>query len=74
MIRKEDYASGRTELFDIYTADEMDADASYSSHEVRTWVAAFSALAQANGGVTVDYPSYEAIPKFVVGFGLTTAH
>lgn len=70
----EDCASGRPEVFDAYTADEMDADAGHSSHEVRTWVAAFSALAQANGGVNVDYSYYEAIPEFVAGFGLMTAH
>jgi len=31
--------------FDSYTADQMDADAGHSSHEVRTWIAAFSAMA-----------------------------
>lgn len=69
-----DCASGRPEVFDAYTADEMDADAGHSSHEVRTWVAAFSALAQANGSVNIDYSYYEAIPEFVAGFGLMTAH
>lgn len=69
-----DCASGSPEVFDTYTAEEMDADAGHSSHEVRTWVAAFSALEQATGGVTVDYSYYEAIPEFVAGFGLMTAH
>ncbi len=32
------------EDFDRYTADDMDAAAGHSSHEVRTWVAAISAL------------------------------
>lgn len=70
----EDCASGRPELFDTYDADQMDADAGHSSHEVRTWVAAFSALAQATGSVNVDYSYYEAIPEYVAGFGLMTAH
>ena len=70
----EDCASGRPELFDTYDADQMDADAGHSSHEVRTWVAAFSALAQAAGSVNVEYAYYEGIPEYVAGFGLMTAH
>lgn len=60
-------------VFDSYTADGMDDDAGHSSHEVRTWVAAFSALAQANGEFAVDYEFYRPIPEFVAGFGLMSA-
>lgn len=48
--------SGRVEDFDRYTADEMDAAAGHSSHEVRTWVAAYSAL-RACGEYDVTYES-----------------
>lgn len=68
-----DCASANSKLFDIYDADEMDTEAGHSSHEVRTWVAAFSALAQANGAYNVDYEFYRPIPEFVAGFGLMSA-
>ncbi|MGP6173735.1 3-carboxyethylcatechol 2,3-dioxygenase [Corynebacterium sp. A21] len=65
-------AQGAT-VFDSYTADQMDAAAGHSSHEVRTWVAGFAALAQANGEFTVNYEFYRPIPEFVAGFGLMSA-
>lgn len=68
-----DCATANPKIFDTYTADEMDADAGHSSHEVRTWVAAFSALAQANGVYGIDYQFYRPIPEFVAGFGLMSA-
>nr|WP_268913758.1 3-carboxyethylcatechol 2,3-dioxygenase [Corynebacterium uropygiale] len=69
----EDCASAEPQRFDAYTADAMDTEAGHSSHEVRTWVAAFSALAAANGGYRVDYEFYRPIPEFVAGFGLMSA-
>lgn len=59
--------------FDSYTADQMDEEAGHSSHEVRTWVAAFSALAAINPDFEVDYEFYRPIPEFVAGFGLMSA-
>ncbi|QMV85750.1 3-carboxyethylcatechol 2,3-dioxygenase [Corynebacterium hindlerae] len=66
-------ASGTPELFDQYQADEMDKLAGHSSHEVRTWVAAFSALAAAHPEYAVDYQFYEPIKEYIAGFGIMTA-
>ncbi|WP_063045507.1 3-carboxyethylcatechol 2,3-dioxygenase [Nocardia pseudovaccinii] len=64
--------SGRVQDFDAYTADEMDAVAGHSAHEVRTWVAAYSAL-RACGEYTMNYEFYQPIKEYIVGFGVTTA-
>ncbi|MDT2006168.1 3-carboxyethylcatechol 2,3-dioxygenase [Rhodococcus opacus] len=64
--------SGRVEDFDAYTADEMDAVAGHSSHETRTWVAAYSAL-RACGEYSVDYEFYRPIKEYIAGFAVTTA-
>ena len=64
--------SGRVEGFDAYTADEMDAAAGHSSHEVRTWVAAYSALS-ACGTYDMTYEFYRPIREYIAGFGVTTA-
>lgn len=69
----EDCASADPRRFDEYNAVQMDSDAGHSSHEVRTWVAAFSALAAANGEYKVEYEFYRPIPEFVAGFGLMIA-
>ncbi|MHA6739120.1 3-carboxyethylcatechol 2,3-dioxygenase [Rhodococcus erythropolis] len=64
--------SGRVDDFDEYTADEMDAVAGHSAHEVRNWVAAYSALA-ACGDYRVTYEFYRPIKEYIAGFGITTA-
>lgn len=64
--------SGDPERFDAYTADEMDAVAGHSSHEVRTWVAAYSAL-RACGPYEVTYEFYRPIREYIAGFAVTTA-
>lgn len=63
--------SGAVEKFDALTADEMDAVAGHSSHEVRTWVAAFSAL-KACGDYEVTYEFYKPIKEYIAGFGVMT--
>lgn len=68
-----DCAAAEPTRFDAYDADTMDEEAGHSSHEVRTWVAAFSALAAANGSFDVEYEFYRPIPEFVAGFGLMLA-
>jgi len=65
--------SGDPTRFDAYDVAEMQAAAGHSVHEVRTWVAAFSALAAANGNYQVEYEFYRPIPEFVAGFGLMIA-
>ncbi|WP_459548583.1 3-carboxyethylcatechol 2,3-dioxygenase [Nocardia sp. X0981] len=64
--------SGRIEEFDGYDADEMDAVAGHSSHEVRTWVAAYSAL-RSCGEYVLDYQFYQPIREYIAGFAVTTA-
>ncbi|MQY21719.1 2,3-dihydroxyphenylpropionate/2,3-dihydroxicinnamic acid 1,2-dioxygenase [Nocardia sp. RB20] len=43
-----------------------------SAHEVRTWIAAYAALA-AGGSYELEYRFYEAIPEWIAGFAVTTA-
>ena len=66
-------ASSDASVFDSYTADEMDLQAGHSSHEVRTWVAAFSALSSATDGFEVTYEYYRPIREFIAGFGIMIA-
>lgn len=70
----DDCKSGETTRFDEYTADQMEAEAGHSVHEVRTWFAAFSALKAANGSYEADFEFYAPIPEFVAGFGMLAAH
>lgn len=64
--------SGRVEGFDAYQPEEMNRVAGHSSHEVRTWVAAYSAL-RACGEYEVSYEFYRPIREYIAGFGVTTA-
>lgn len=64
--------SGDVTRFDDLDADTMDAEAGHSSHEVRTWVAAYSALATC-GQYSVDYQYYRPIKEYIAGFAVTTA-
>jgi 2,3-dihydroxyphenylpropionate 1,2-dioxygenase len=43
-----------------------------SAHEIRTWVAAFAALA-AQGGYRTDHRFYRAAPELIAGFAIRTA-
>jgi 2,3-dihydroxyphenylpropionate 1,2-dioxygenase len=51
---------------------EMAAVAGNSAHEVRTWLAAFSAL-RAGGSYAVETQFYRPIPEYIAGFGVMTA-
>lgn len=64
--------AGDVTAFDRYVASEMDAVAGHSSHEVRTWVAAYSAL-RACGEYELTYEFYKPIKEYIAGFGVTTA-
>ncbi|MGO4956931.1 3-carboxyethylcatechol 2,3-dioxygenase [Luteococcus sp. Sow4_B9] len=59
--------------FDAMLVDEMVRDAGNSSHEVRTWVSAFSAFG-AIGDYQVDYEYYREIKHYIAGFGVMTAN
>lgn len=64
--------SGDIRGFDAYDPEEMSRVAGHSSHEVRTWVAAYSAL-RACGEYQVTYEFYKPIKEYIAGFGVTTA-
>lgn len=64
--------SGDLTEIDTYEPFEMAAEAGNSAHEVRTWVAAFSAL-QASGGYHVISSYYRPIREYIAGFGVVTA-
>lgn len=65
-------AAGDVEAFDAYDAVEMAKVAGNSAHEVRTWVAAFSALSAA-GEYAVQGRFYQPIRELIAGFGVMTA-
>jgi len=65
-------ASGNLTPLDGWSPDWMTEVAGNSSHEVRTWIAAYSALGAA-GRYQVDYSFYRPIREFIAGFGVTTA-
>lgn len=66
------FASGDLLAFDQMTPDQMAAEAGNSSHEIRTWLAAFGALAAA-GPYAVDYSYYRPIREYIAGFGIMVA-
>jgi 2,3-dihydroxyphenylpropionate 1,2-dioxygenase len=65
-------ASGRLEDFDDWTTEAFVAQAGHSSHETRTSIAAYAALA-AQGPYDVLASFYEPIPEWIAGFAVTTA-
>ncbi|WP_431970076.1 3-carboxyethylcatechol 2,3-dioxygenase [Nocardia sp. bgisy134] len=58
--------------FDDWTVEWMGREGGGSAHEVRTWIAAYAALA-ASGDYELGYRFYEAIPEWIAGFAVTTA-
>ena len=65
-------ASGELERIDSWTTDWFTEQAGHSSHEVRTSIAAYAALA-ASGSYEVTASFYEPIPDWIAGFAVTTA-
>ena len=66
------FASGDLSPIDAMDPAQMAADAGNSAHEVRTWVAAFSALG-AVGPYAVESSYYRPIREYIAGFGVMTA-
>jgi len=64
-------ASGDLSPVDGWDPDEMTRIAGNSSHEVRTWIAGYAALA-AVGPYTVQHSYYRPIKELIAGFALTT--
>jgi 2,3-dihydroxyphenylpropionate 1,2-dioxygenase len=57
---------------DGWTNEWIAAEAGNSAHEVRTWVAAFAALA-AQGAYRTEQRYYRAAPELIAGFAIRTA-
>ncbi|WP_214369693.1 3-carboxyethylcatechol 2,3-dioxygenase [Pseudonocardia sp. H11422] len=57
---------------DSWSNEQFVEQAGHSSHEVRTWIAAYAALGAA-GPYRVDTSFYHPIPEWIAGFGVTTA-
>ncbi|HEY6792811.1 MAG TPA: 3-carboxyethylcatechol 2,3-dioxygenase [Trebonia sp.] len=63
--------SGALGELDAWTNAEI-GEHGCGAHEIRTWVAAYSALAEA-GRYEVTYRYYRPIPEYIAGFAVTTA-
>lgn len=64
--------SGRLDEIDEFKIEEISKAAGRSAHEVRTWVAAFAALA-ATGAYTARLDYYRAINEWIAGYGVVSA-
>lgn len=64
--------SGRLDEIDEFSIEEISKAAGRSAHEVRTWVAAFAALA-ATGAYTARLDYYRAINEWIAGYGVVSA-
>lgn len=65
-------AAGDFDEIGSWHNDDFVTSAGHSSHEVRTWVAAYAGLAAA-GPFEVRSSFYRPIPEWIAGFGVTTA-
>ena len=63
---------GRLSEIDDFKIDEISKAAGRSTHEVRTWVAAFAALAAA-GRYTARQDYYRPINEWIAGYGVVSA-
>jgi 2,3-dihydroxyphenylpropionate 1,2-dioxygenase len=68
----ETLVQGRLSDIDDFKIDEISKAAGRSTHEVRTWVAAFSALAAA-GPYTAQKDYYRPINEWIAGYGVVSA-
>lgn len=65
-------ATGNLSEVDAWRNDWVITEAGRAGHEVRTWIAGYSALSAA-GQYKVASSFYQPIPEWIVGFGITTA-
>ncbi|MGL4408971.1 MAG: 3-carboxyethylcatechol 2,3-dioxygenase, partial [Zoogloea sp.] len=63
---------GRLAQVDAFVIDDISRQAGRSTHEVRTWVAAFAALA-ALGPYTARQDYYRPINEWIAGYGALSA-
>ena len=57
---------------DGWSNDWIEKEAGHSAHEIRTWVAAFAAIA-AHGPYRTGHRFYRAAPELIAGFAVRTA-
>jgi len=69
----ETLVSGRLEEVDAFSVEEISQAAGRSTHEIRTWVAAFAALAAASGPYTARTDYYRPISEWIAGYGVVSA-
>jgi 2,3-dihydroxyphenylpropionate 1,2-dioxygenase len=63
--------AGDTAALDAITDEEIDREAGFGGHEVRTWVAAFAAMRELGRfDARLDY--YRVVPEWITGMGLIT--
>lgn len=65
-------ANGEVDKVDAFDVEEISRTAGRSTHEVRTWVAAFAALAAA-GHYTARKDYYRPINEWIAGYGVISA-
>jgi 2,3-dihydroxyphenylpropionate 1,2-dioxygenase len=63
--------AGDTTALDAITDAEIDRDAGFGGHEVRTWVAAFAAMREL-GRFDAQLDYYRVVPEWITGMGLIT--
>lgn len=63
---------GRLAEIDDFSIEEISRTAGRSTHEIRTWVAAFAALAAA-GAYTARQDYYRPINEWIAGYGVLSA-
>jgi 2,3-dihydroxyphenylpropionate 1,2-dioxygenase len=64
--------SNRLSEVDGWSNEWIEQEAGHSAHEIRTWVAAFAALA-GHGPYRTDHRFYRAAPELIAGFAIRTA-
>jgi 2,3-dihydroxyphenylpropionate 1,2-dioxygenase len=64
--------SNRLSEVDGWSNEWIEQEAGHSAHEIRTWVAAFAALA-VHGPYRTDHRFYRAAPELIAGFAIRTA-
>ncbi|WP_234085584.1 3-carboxyethylcatechol 2,3-dioxygenase [Azonexus sp. R2A61] len=63
----------RLEEVDQFDIEEISKAAGRSTHEIRTWVAAFAALRAAGDGYTARRDYYRPINEWIAGYGVLSA-
>src|SRR5262245_55935399 len=64
--------SNRLPEVDAWSNNWIEREAGHSAHEIRTWVAAFAAMA-AHGRYDTQHRFYRAAPELIAGFAIRTA-